>query len=190
MNKDIFNILITGRGGQGVVLAGDVISLAFLKAGYDVKLSSSHGMAQRGGQVISHIRIGKKIFSPLISKEEVDVLMAMEISRPDTWMEYLAKGGLALFLNGKDDISRDFKNVIKKRDGWFMEIPYSKLKDLENIKTANMFMLGVLSSHFSIKKKYWLEAIREKVPRRMKDLNLSAFKLGQREFCSKRLFSL
>lgn len=193
LKGNIINILISGVGGQGILLASEIVAETFVKAGYDVKESSAHGMAQRGGSITSHIRIGEKIYSPLISKGEANILIAMELTEAYRSIEYLRKDGLIILLDreiypgivtsGPYKYPKDLKSEIRKRRKRVLEISYGEIvKDLENIKTTNMFMLGVLSNHFSVKKVYWLKTIREKVPSQMRNLNLTAFQLGRRKF--------
>ena len=148
-------------------------------------------MAQRGGSVISHIRIGKKIFSPLVSKEEADILVAMELKEACRCVEYIRPGSLMMFLEGPREYPEDLKNKIKKRCKKVLEISYSEITNcLKNIKTVNIFMLGALSNYFSIKKEYWSRAIREKVPLETRDLNLAAFELGRKKFHNNKKFNL
>lgn len=177
---DIINILIVGVGGQGVVLAADIVSLAFVKAGYDVKMSASYGMAQRGGSVVAHIRIGRKVYSPLIAKGEADVMMAMELREGYRYADYLRKSGLIMLLdNGPEALKGEIRKVCKK----ILRIPYKEImQDFRNIKSANIFMLGALSNYFSIRKRYWAEAVKEKLPLHFRDLNLSAFEKGKKKF--------
>lgn len=176
-SEDIINILIVGVGGQGVVLAADIVSLAFVKAGYDVKMSASYGMAQRGGSVVTHIRIGQKIYSPLVARGEADIVMAMELNEGYRYAGYLRDSGLIMLL---DKGAENLKDKIRKICRRPLEISYKEImRDLESIKPANVFMLGALSNYFSIKKRYWVEALKEKVHLHLRDLNLTAFNLGR-----------
>ena len=180
IKENIINMLIVGVGGQGVVLAADIVSLAFVKAGYDVKMSASYGMAQRGGSVVAHIRIGKKIYSPLVARGEADIIMAMELREGYRYAEYLRKSGLIMLLDNGSEL---LKGEIRKTCRRVLEISYKEImRDFKNIKPANVFMLGALSNYFSIKKRYWVEAIKEKVPLHFRDLNLSAFEKGKKKF--------
>lgn len=193
MKENTINILIAGVGGQGVLLASNVASETFVKAGYDVKMSAVRGMAQKGGPMLSHLRIGKKIHSPLISKGEANILVGMELVEATRSIEYLERDGLIILLDRKILPSivasgvyrypKNLKKEIKKRCKSVLEISYDEIvKELKDIKMANMFMLGVLSNYFSVRKEYWLKTIKEKVPLQMRDLNLTAFELGRRKF--------
>jgi indolepyruvate ferredoxin oxidoreductase beta subunit len=192
------NILVVGVGGQGILLASRIMAETFTKAGYDVKMSCTLGMSQRGGSVCSHIRIGEKIYSPLIPEGEADILVGMELLEVSRWLKYLKRQTSIILLdreiypntvNSKiHKYPKDLKDEIQKCCKKFLTISYNEIaNDLRDIKTANMFMLGILSNRFLIKKKYWLEAIKEEVPPRMKNLNLGAFELGRKKFSKNRL---
>lgn len=201
MKENIINILIAGVGGQGVLLASNVASETFVKAGYDVKMSAVRGMAQEGGPMLSHLRIGKKIHSPLISKGEANILVGMELVEAIRSIEYLERDGLIILLDRKILPSivasgvyrypKNLKKEIKKRCKSVLEISYDEIvKELKDIKMANMFMLGVLSNYFLVRKEYWLKTIKEKVPLQIRDLNLTAFELGRRKFPNNKKLNL
>lgn len=188
-------------GGQGVLLASNVASETFVKAGYDVKMSAVRGMAQEGGPMLSHLRIGKKIHSPLISKGEANILVGMELVEAIRSIEYLERDGLIILLDRKILPSivasgvyrypKNLKKEIKKRCKSVLEISYDEIvKELKDIKMANMFMLGVLSNYFLVRKEYWLKTIKEKVPLQIRDLNLTAFELGRRKFPNNKKLNL
>jgi indolepyruvate ferredoxin oxidoreductase beta subunit len=153
--KEVNNVLIVGLGGQGVILASDVISLAAFKSGYDIKKSEVHGMSQRGGSVTTHIRFGKKIYSPLIKRREADFIVALK--------------------NTEIDRVRDFLSD----DGKVINVPEGLLDKLENKKTLNISMIGILSKHLDIPNKIWEEVIKERVPTKFQKINLEAFKIGK-----------
>lgn len=193
LKKNIINILIAGVGGQGVLLASEIVAETFARQGYDVKLTAAHGMAQRGGSICSHIRIGKKIYSPLISKGEADILVGMELAETYRCMEYLKKDGLVILLDreihpslttsGAYRYPRSLKGKIRKRASRLLEISFSEItNDLPDIKASNIFLLGILSNYFSVKRARWLETIEREVPPQMRDLNLSVFKMGYEKF--------
>lgn len=173
-----------------MLLASEIISETFLKVGYEVKMSAAYGMAQRGGSILSHIRIGKKIYSPVIPKGEADILVAMELIEAARGMDFLKKDGLIMLLNqqifpnaitlGVHRYPRNLKEKMKKRCKTLLEISCEETaRALRSIKTVNIFILGVLSNYFSVKKKYWCKTIREKIPSQMINLNLAAFELGR-----------
>ena len=153
--KEVNNILIIGLGGQGVILASDVISLAAFESGYDIKKSEVHGMSQRGGSVTTHIRFGKKIYSPLIKRREADFIVALK--------------------NSEIDRVRDFLSD----DGKVINVPEGLLDKLENKRTLNISMIGILSKHLDIPIKIWKKVIKERVPTKFQKINLEAFKIGR-----------
>lgn len=153
--KEVNNILIIGLGGQGVILASDVISLAAFESGYDIKKSEVHGMSQRGGSVTTHIRFGPKIYSPLIKRGEADFIVALK--------------------NSEIDRVRDFLSD----DGKIINVPEGLLDKLENKRTLNISMIGILSKHLDISIKIWGKVIKERVPTKFQKINLEAFKIGR-----------
>lgn len=153
--KEVNNILIIGLGGQGVILASDVISLAAFESDYDIKKSEVHGMSQRGGSVTTHIRFGPKIYSPLIKRGEADFIVTLK--------------------NSEIDRVRDFLS----NDGKVINVPEGLLDKLENKRTLNISMIGILSNHLDIPIKIWEKVIKRKVPTKFQKINLEAFKIGR-----------
>jgi len=153
--KEMTNILIVGLGGQGVLLASDVISMAAFKSGYDIKKSEVHGMSQRGGSVTTHIRFGLKVHSPLIKRGKADFILTLKNSE---------LGRVKDFLSG---------------DGKIVSLPEGLLDKLENKKTLNIAMIGILSKYLNISSKIWRKVIKETVPSKFRQLNLEAFKIGR-----------
>jgi len=184
------NILIVGVGGQGVLLASEILSFAALKAGYDVKKSEIHGMSQRGGVVSSHVRIGEKIYSPLIKEGNADVILAFEEAEAQRWIHFLKENGKVILNKYKlvppiasmkgysypeDPVGAVRKKVrdIEVVDG------VSIAKRLGNLRLINTLLLGVLSSSLYIPERVWEEVIRERVPKGTEDLNIKAFQEGR-----------
>lgn len=153
--KEVNNILIVGLGGQGVLLASDVISMAAFKSGYDIKKSEVHGMSQRGGSVTTHIRFGPKIYSPLIKRGEADFIVALKNSEIERVKDFLSK------------------------DGKVVSVPEGLLDKLENRKTLNIAMVGILSKYLNISSKIWEKVIKETVPSKFQQLNLEVFRMGK-----------
>jgi indolepyruvate ferredoxin oxidoreductase beta subunit len=183
------SIMIVGVGGQGTLLTSRVLGTAAVKAGFDVKMSEVHGMAQRGGSVITYVRMGENVNSPIIEKGEADILLCFEKLEALRWMEYAKKDG-AIIINdqqidpmpviiGKakypegitEKIRADFTNVhtINALDA---------AKNLGNMKALNIVMLGLMARSIQIDKETWHEAIRETVKEKFVDLNLKAFDEG------------
>lgn len=156
MTPENFNILFVGIGGQGVLKASEIAGLAGMFSGYKVKKSEVHGMSQRGGSVESHLRIGRKIYSPLIPKGAVDFLVGFDHTEAYRARSYLKKDGI--------DLS-------KKLD--------LALKNLKNYRSLNICFLGILSWYLPIKEKNWLRAIRAGIKKEYLKLNLEAFYLGR-----------
>jgi indolepyruvate ferredoxin oxidoreductase beta subunit len=153
--KEVNNVLIVGLGGQGVLLASDVLSNVAFESGYDIKKSEVHGMSQRGGSVTTHIRFGKKIYSPLIKRGETDFILALKNSEIDRVRDFLSDGGKVI------------------------DVPEELLDKLENKKTLNISMIGILSKHLDIPIKIWGKVIKERVPTKFQKINLEAFRMGR-----------
>jgi indolepyruvate ferredoxin oxidoreductase beta subunit len=189
MSKTI-NIALVGVGGQGTLLASEVISRAAMLAGYDVKKSEVHGMAQRGGSVVSQVRIGETVFSPLIPEGETNYLVSFEMLESLRYADLLAPDGVAL-INSQiivpvtvssgqqpwiDDIEERIETAYPKRN---MIDALQMARELGNTKAVNMVLTGALSRLLDIDVAAWQQAINEKVPARHRELNLKAFAAGR-----------
>ncbi|HPP73562.1 MAG TPA: indolepyruvate oxidoreductase subunit beta [Armatimonadota bacterium] len=188
--KKTVNIALVGVGGQGILLASEVISRAAMLAGSDVKKSEVHGMAQRGGSVVSQVRIGEKVYSPLIPEGETDFLVSFELLESLRYADTLAPDGTALIntqvitpvtvSSGQQPWVEDIEARIEKA------YPNRKLmdalkmaQDLGNVRTVNMIMTGALSKMLDIEESVWLQALSELVPAKHLEVNLKAFALGR-----------
>jgi indolepyruvate ferredoxin oxidoreductase beta subunit len=185
---DTKNVLIVGVGGQGIIFCSKVLASGLLEAGYDVKLSEVHGMAQRGGSVSTQIRYGLKVYSPVIAKGEADVIVAFEKMEAARYLDYLKPGGIILVndfaippapvLSGKlsypDGIIADLKLTAKviKLDA------ESLVKQIGNPKAANTIILGTLIELLDLGDIDWDGVIEKLVPPRAVDFNCKALKLG------------
>ena len=184
------NILLVGVGGQGIVLASEIMSEFFKRQGYDVKKSEVHGMAQRGGIVSSHVRIGKKVYSPMIEKGNADIMLSFEKMEALRWLYYVKKDGIIVSSNvkmvppivstGAFEYPEDVEErVLKERpDAKILDI-VSALKELGNDKVSNVIMIGALSTMFDFEPEKWLEVIKEAVPKKVVDVNIKAFQKGR-----------
>jgi len=189
------DLLITGVGGQGVILASDIIGEAAMAAGYDVKKTDSLGMAQRGGSVISHVRIAPQVWSPLIKQGEVDILVAFEKLEVARWAYYLCpRGGIAIVNkqalpplsiglgNEQYPSDEEITNILRQ---WSDRIYFidgtSRVRGLGNIRTLNMFMLGCVSLFLPLKVHLWKDSISQRVPSGMRQINITAFGRGRKE---------
>ncbi len=193
MLVDDLNLIVCGVGGQGVVLSSDILANAFLKSGHDVKATDIIGLGQRGGSVVTHVRAGDKVISPLIKKGEADILLSFEKYEALRWSRYLKKEGL-LIVNDKkvtptsvteklqDDI--DLDRLLGELDYERMIIDISSiLRDDEiSSKYTNTFMLGMLSMKTNIESRVWEESIGENVTVGFREDNIKAFRVGRKLF--------
>ena len=184
------NIAVVGVGGQGTLLASEVISRAAMLAGHDVKRSETHGMAQRGGSVVSEVRMGEKIYSPLIPEGETDFLVAFELLESLRYADSLAEAGVALInsqvITPVTVSSGQQKWIENLEERVRMTYPRHKIinalglaRELGNVRTVNMIMTGALSCLLDIDVSLWEQAVVELVPPRHKDANLRAFAAGR-----------
>jgi len=188
------DILITGVGGQGNILASDIIGEVAITAAYDVKKTDTLGMAQRGGSVISHIRIARNVYSPLIRAGEVDILLGFEKLEAARWCHYLKKDGVAIINNqaipplavslGQDKYPTDSEiaDILRQRTEKFYLIDgTTKAVALGNLRTLNIFMLGCLSYFIDFDINLWRETISQHLKANIRQVNLKAFELGREE---------
>ncbi len=188
--SEVTSICITGVGGQGIILASNIISKLALSAGYDVKKSEVHGMSQRGGSVISEVRYGKKVYSPLIPEGGADIVMSFEAVEALRYINKLKKDGLIIvstqeilsstILAGLEEYPKGILDNLKST--LHKVIPVNAMEDAKsigNIKTMNSIMLGVLSNYLSFEQALWEEVLKSSVPAKTVDLNLKAFMKGR-----------
>ena len=187
-----FNILIIGVGGQGIILASDIITKAAMFAGFDAKKSEIHGMSQRGGSVFSHIRYGKKVHSPVIPEKEADVLISLEEMETLRWLDYLNDNSKIIFTRSQvlplevkeypqgvpEELNKYNKNIITIN-------PEDLIKKIGKPKFLNTAILGVASNFIRIDENSWKEAIKEEVPVGTFDENWEAFITGKNEVNNK-----
>jgi indolepyruvate ferredoxin oxidoreductase beta subunit len=186
------NILLAGVGGQGIILAGEIISEVAMASGYDVKKSEVHGMAQRGGAVSSHVRFGEKIYSPLIETGTADIILAFEKLESLRHIQYLKKDGIVIVNDQQIEPLPVSAGLDKHPDNiWDMLREKAKFvyivdglgiaKKLNNPRTINIAMIGALSKHLDIEESVWKDVIKNLVPKGTEELNLSAFDMGREE---------
>lgn len=183
------NIIIVGVGGQGTLLASRVLGNVAMKMNHDVKVSEVHGMSQRGGSVITYVKMGKKVYSPIIEKGEADIIIAFESLEAMRWISYLKQDG-TLILNDQridpmpvitgnakypesivEKIKEQYKNVITID-------ALGIAKQCGNIKAVNTVLLGLLAKSTAIDKQIWIESLKDNVPSKALDVNLKAFEAG------------
>lgn len=187
---DTKNIILVGVGGQGILLAAEVMSEVFRRSGLDVKKSEVHGMAQRGGVVSSHVRVGKKVYSPIIEDGEADIMLSFELMEALRW-EFFLKPDAVLVTSDMemvppicntgqvvypDNVAQQLKE--HRPNAQILGILES-LKELGNPKVTNVIMLGVLSTMMDIPEETWLDVVREAVPPKVVDVNVAAFERGR-----------
>ncbi len=183
-------MVLAGVGGQGILLASEIIAQAARIAGFDVKTNEVHGMAQRGGSVIGQIRYGKKVYSPLVAKGQAKVLGALERIEALRYADYLSDDGLVAVNsqmmvpvtvsmgmstypdNAEQLLKEKFKNLIYFDAG-------AIAAGLGNVKIANVVLLGALSKGLDLPLEVWKEAIKVSVKPKFVELNINAFEAGR-----------
>lgn len=183
---------MTGVGGQGTILASDILGEAALLAGYDIKKTDTLGMAQRGGSVISHIRIGDHVYAPLIAEGDVDILIAFEKLEAIRWCTYLSPGGIAIINNLAVPPLSVGLGTSKYPDDKEILAAFSKITDhiyfingteqaqqLGDARTLNTIMMGCISTFLPIDIPVWKEAIAHRIPEKIRELNFRAFDKGR-----------
>lgn len=185
------NIMIVGVGGQGTLLASKMLGYVLLNKGYDVKVSEVHGMSQRGGSVVTYVRYGEKVYSPVIDKGEADVILSFEKLEAARWLEYLKPGG-KMIVNTQEmepmPVITGAKvypdNMVEKMQAAGADVDARDFLALANeagsSKAVNIALIGRLSVYFpEISDEKWQEAIAANVPTRFLELNKKAFELGR-----------
>jgi indolepyruvate ferredoxin oxidoreductase beta subunit len=192
MKNGTANVLLAGVGGQGVILASDIMSEVFMEAGYDVKKSEIHGMAMRGGIVTSHFRFGKKVYSPLIKEGEVDILFAFEQLEGLRWINHVKRRGKVVMNDNKVnppivnlgdmDYPKDIPEIVRSKVKDFYLIKGTDIAlQLGDARAANVVLLGAISKLFEVKEDIWLNTILNNLPPKVHDLNKKAFAVGRAE---------
>jgi len=193
-SADKMDFLLAGVGGQGIVLASDLLGEVGLAAGYDVKKSDVFGMAQRGGSVVSQVRLGPKVYSPLPPKGKIDYLLALEKLEAARWVGYLRPGGIAVVNDhrilplsvsaGAEAYPEDSEILAELRsrtDRVFLIKGSAMAQELGNPRVLNLLMLGFLSSFLPIPLETWRAIILQRIPAKYVDLNLRALDKGRGE---------
>jgi indolepyruvate ferredoxin oxidoreductase, beta subunit len=187
------DFVLVGVGGQGTILASDILAAVGLQVGYDVKKSEVHGMAQRGGSVVSLVRWADQVHSPLIGDGQADYLLAFEKLEVLRYTDMLKPGGTALIndyaiaplsvSSGEDEYPSDERilSVVRQVTSHAYLVPAATRADaLGNARVNNVVLIGALSQLVAnVPTSVWVQAIRERVPSRLADLNERAFMAGQ-----------
>lgn len=190
MNEQITNVLLVGVGGQGILLASEILSEAAMLAGYDVKKSEIHGMSQRGGSVVSHVRYGKQVFSPIVPEGEGDILFGFELMETCRSLPLLKTGGTVVandlkisppsVLMGQELYPEGLVDRIKARFPDFLLLDGQQMAgSAGNVRAANTVLLGAVSRKLDIAEQHWMKALEKMVPSKALDVNRKAFQLGR-----------
>lgn len=188
-NNKVINVLLVGVGGQGTILASRILSFLAQDKGYDVKVSEIHGMAQRGGSVVTQVRMGSKVHSPLIGEGQADIILAFERLEALRWVSYLKKDGTMII---NDQVIEPVPVImgLQKYPDRVIERIRSKVPDTialdalslarkcGNDKASNVVLMGVLARKMGFAKEKCMEALEVKVPPKFLDLNKRAFEEG------------
>ncbi|MCL2475140.1 MAG: indolepyruvate oxidoreductase subunit beta [Chloroflexi bacterium] len=189
MKESPISILICGVGGQGTILARKIICEAFFNSGYDVKASEVHGMAQRGGSVVTHFRAGEDVASPLIEDGQADIILAFEPLEALRFLPKLKRHGQVIVnsqkimptsvLIGEFTYPTDIFNKIQTATDKIKIIDALDIATKAgNTKVVNVVLIGVLAKMLSVSKELWLKAVAASVPLKYQELNIKAFELG------------
>ena len=184
------NIMIVGVGGQGSLLASKMLGQLLLSSGYDVKVSEVHGMSQRGGSVVTYVRYGEKVYSPIIDKGEADYIISFEKLEAARYVSYLKKGGKIIVSNQEIDpmpvsigAAQYPENLIEKMREAGADVDAIDALDLAmqagSSKAVNLVLMGRLSKYFDATEEMWMQALEACVPPKFLELNKKAFALGR-----------
>ena len=190
MEQTTTNILVAGVGGQGVIIASDIMCEVFMEAGYDVKKSEVHGMAMRGGIVTSHFRFGKKVYSPLIKQGETDILFAFEQLEGLRWFNHLRPNGKIIMNDhkisppavnlGEMEYPKAIPEIIRSKIINFYLVKGTEIAlQLGDVRAANVVLLGAISTCFEVNEDLWLKTILNYLPPKVHELNRKAFSAGR-----------
>ncbi len=192
MKERVTNVLLSGVGGQGTILASDILCSVFQEAGYDVKKAEVHGMAQRGGDVTTHFRFGKKVYSPLIKYGDVDFLVAFELLEGLRYINWLRDDARVL-LNHQETyppaVTRGTMKYPENVAGTFKKFFNGNVYIVNGLDIAiqcgdsravNIVTLGAFSNFFDIKEEVWVRNLLEHLPQKVHELNLKAFQEGKK----------
>ena len=184
------NIMIVGVGGQGSLLASKILGHLLLSQGFDVKVSEVHGMSQRGGSVVTYVRYGDKVYSPVIDKGEADYIVSFEILEAARWLEYLNADGQIVtntqqidpmpVITGAAAYPENLAQKIRDKGIKIDAIDcLSIAKEAGSAKAVNIVLLGRLSHYFDIPEEAWMASLEANVPAKFLEMNKKAFEMGK-----------
>ncbi len=188
--KENGNILFCGVGGQGILLASEITAYGLIEAGFDVKKSEVHGMAQRGGSVVAHLRYGDKVYSPLIDPGTADIELAFEIIEAVRYLPFLNTDSRVIVntqkilppgvATGKMEYPENILKELEKRKIEYIPADgFAIAKSVGEIRTANIALVGVLSAYLPVPEEVFIKVITEHIPRKV-DENIKAFRKGRK----------
>jgi len=189
IDSKVKSILFAGVGGQGILRASDIMCMAMMEAGFDVKKSEVHGMAQRGGCVTSHVRYATKVYSPLAEAGSIETLVSFEKMESLRYLKFLSKDA-SIILNteeiyppavnmGDAEYPDDVIGFLNKNYPKVIAFNAAELaQKAGNIKAANVVLLGAVSNLMNVEKSVWENVIKKSFPQKLVKLNLDAFQMG------------
>ena len=182
------NIMIVGVGGQGSLLASKLLGWLLLNEGYDVKVSEVHGMSQRGGSVVTYVRFGEKVYSPIIDKGEADLIVSFEKLEAARYLDYLKPDGTVVVntqqidpmpvVIGATEYPEDIIETLGKDHKVYTVNATEEAKKIGNSRVFNLIVLGVAAQHMDFTKEQWYEVIEKTVPPKTIEINKKAFDVG------------
>lgn len=183
------NVMIVGVGGQGTLLASRLLGQALISEGFDVKVSEVHGMSQRGGSVVTYVKYGDKVFSPIVQEGQADYILAFEQLEAGRWLKHLKIGGEMIINTQKIDPMPVVIGSAEYPEGIIDAIEAQGINTVAldalslaieagSSKSVNVVLIGVLASIMELEKNVWIEAIKATVPEKFLAMNLKAFDLG------------
>lgn len=188
MSKTSTNIMIVGVGGQGTLLASRILGNAVILAGHDVKVSEVHGMSQRGGSVVTYVKYGEAVHSPIIDKGEADIILAFERLEAYRALPWLKKGGKIIVNDQKINPMPVITGAMEYPEGIIEKLSekadvtaldaLSLAEKAGSIKAVNVVLIGVMAKNTDIEHGKWIETVKSTVPPKFLDINIKAFELG------------
>ena len=187
--SNVKSVMIVGVGGQGTLLASRVLGSAMLSQGVDVKVSEVHGMSQRGGSVVTYVRYGDKVYSPIIAQGEADVLLAFEALEEARYLPWLKPEGTVVVntqqmdpmpvVTGVAEYPKDILGKVREQGVKVVALDaLGMAEEAGSSKAVNVVLIGAMAKKLDLPKEVWIDTIKETVPSKFIDMNLKAFELG------------
>lgn len=187
--KDVKSVLISGLGGMGAILVSKILTEGLVQAGYDVKQSESHGMAQRGGPVTTQVRYGEKVYGPVFGKGQADIMVALEQMEAVRSSELLNANGIAIINDYRQESATTASGLEEYPEGCIdamkqnfrtVVIPAEQIaEELGNPRCMNVVMFGALSRYLDVPEVDWEKVVAENVPEKVRELNVQAYRAGR-----------